>query len=309
MTNASDTWRGRVPRHRDEVDNALRARRAGLLLSLPAIVTLVLLVLLPSSLVVILSVTDYQFGMGSFGFVGLLNFQELAQDPRFANIFWNTFRYVAIVVPLSIAIALVLAILLEGVGALQGVYRSIFFLPVTLTLVALATAWEVLLHPNFGLVNTWLAFAGFEPQRFLSDPGLALYTLAAIGVWKQVGFNVLLFTAGIATIPRDLYEAASVDGADRGWSRFAIVTGPGIGPVFVFVTIITLIRAFSEFETVAVLTNGGPIGSTNLVLYSLYEEAFRFFNIGLASALAVVFLAFVTTLSVVKTNLLDQWVR
>lgn len=286
-----------------------RIRLAGLLLSLPAIVTLGLLVLLPSTAVVALSLTDYQFGMQEIGFVGLANFIELFADPRFANVFKNTILYVSIVVPLSILIGLVLAVLIERVGALQTLYRSILFLPVTSTLVALATAWEVLLHPNFGLVNSVLTLVGMERQRFLSDPGLALYTLAAIGIWKQVGFNVLLFTAGIATIPRDLYEAAAVDGADRGWSRFAMVTGPMIGPVFVFVTVITLIRAFSEFETVAVLTNGGPIGSTNLVLYSLYEEAFRFFNLGLASALAVVFLAFVATLSIVKTNLLDRWVR
>ncbi|MET0258114.1 MAG: sugar ABC transporter permease [Methylobacterium sp.] len=268
-----------------------------------------LLVLLPSSVVIALSATDYQFGMDGMRFVGLANYRTLATDPRFAGIFANTLSYVAIVVPSSVAIGLLLAVLLESAGALKIVYRSAFFLPVTSTLVALATAWEVLLHPNFGLVNALLASLGFERQRFLSDPALALSTLAAIGVWKQVGFNVLLFTAGIATIPRDLYEAASVDGADRGWARFAMVTGPMIGPVFVFVTVISLIRAFSEFETVAVLTQGGPIGATNLVLYGLYEEAFRFFDIGLASALAVVFLGFVTTLSLLKTRLLDRWVR
>jgi len=124
-----------------------------------------------------------------------------------------------------------------------------------------------------------------------------------------MGYNVLLFIAGMATIPRDLYEAAAIDGADRGWKRFTLVTWPMLGPVTLFVTTITLIRAFSEFETVAVLTSGGPNGATDMMLYTLYEEAFRFFDIGLAAAISVAFLGFVAGLSILKVRVFDKRVH
>lgn len=283
--------------------------RAGLALAGPAMSLLVLLLLLPSSVVLLLSATDYEFGMGSFRFVGLDNYRELAADPRFRQALGTTGLYVLLVVPASIGVSLLLAVLMEGAGWLKIVYRFVFFLPVTSTLVAMAMAWETLLHPSFGLANTILSELGWPKQRFLSDPGLSLYTLAAIGIWKQVGFNVLFYVAGLVAIPRDLYEAAAVDGADHGWARFRMVTWPMLAPVTLFVTVITLIRAFSEFETVAVLTGGGPVGSTRVVLYVLYEEAFRFFKIGLASAIAVAFLGFVAMLSIVKTRVLDRRVH
>lgn len=216
------------------------------------------------------------------------------------------FFYVGIVAPASVALGLLLAVLTEAQGRLRGLFRSVFFLPVTATLVAMATAWEVLLHPSSGLVNTALSGLGFPKQRFLTDPDLALWSLAAIGVWKLVGYNVLLFIAGMSQIPRDLYEAADIDGADGGWGRFTLVTWPLLAPVTLFVTTITLIRAFSEFELVAVLTLGGPNGATDMMLYTLYEEAFRFFSIGLAAAIAVTFLAFVAVISILKVRLFDR---
>jgi len=227
-------------------------------------------------------------------------------DARFLNSLSNTLFYVGIVAPLSVAMGLILAIMIEAQGRLRGLFRSVFFLPVTATLVAMATAWEVMLHPSFGLANNILFSFGVPKQRFLTDPDLALWSLAAIGVWKMVGYNVLLFIAGMSQIPRDLYEAAAIDGADAGWRRFTLVTWPLLAPVTLFVTTITLIRGFSEFETVAVLTSGGPNGATDMMLYTLYEEAFRFFNIGLAAAIAVTFLSFVAGLSILKVKVFDR---
>ena len=284
-------------------------KAAGLALSAPASLLLALLLFLPSSGVIILSLTDYRFGMDAARFVGLDNYAAMLADPRVRESLANTFTYVAVVAPVSIGLGLLLAVLIEAQGALRGLFRTIFFLPVTATLVAMATAWEVLLHPTFGVVNTVLAALGLAKVRFLSDPDVALWSLAAIGIWKLVGYNVLLFVAGIATIPADLYEAASIDGADRGWKRFALVTWPMLGPVTLFVSTITLIRAFSEFETVAVLTSGGPNGATTMILWSLYEEAFRYFDIGLASALAVAFLGFVAGVAILKVRFLDPLVH
>ena len=284
-------------------------RVAGLALAAPAAILLMVLLFLPSCGVLILSLTDYQFGMPDFTVVGLANYRAMLADPRVQNSLWNTALYVGTVAPFSIVLALLLAVLIEAQGRLRGVFRAVFFLPVTATLVAMATAWEVLLHPSFGLVNTLLALTGSPKQRFLTDPDIALWSLAAIGIWKMVGYNTLLFIAGMATIPRDLYEAAAIDGAETGWGRFTLVTWPMLAPVTLFVTTITLIRAFSEFETVAVLTGGGPNGATDMMLYTLFEEAFRFFDIGLASAIAVAFLAFVAGLSILKVGYFDKRVH
>ncbi|PZX14473.1 multiple sugar transport system permease protein [Palleronia aestuarii] len=285
----------------------LRARRrAGLLLAAPAALLLALLLFLPSSGVLVLSLTDYRFGMPGASWIGLENYARMLADDRIRQSLGNTALYAAIVAPVSILLALWLAVLIEATGRLGGFFRTVFFLPVTATLVAMATAWEVVLHPSFGMVNVALAASGLEKERFLSDPSLALYTLAFIGVWKMVGYNVLLFVAGLSTIPKDLYEAAAIDGADRGWSRFAMVTWPMLAPVTLFVTVITLIRTVSEFETIAVLTNGGPNGATEMVLYTLYQEAFRYFDIGLASALAVCFLGIVAGASILNIVLFDR---
>lgn len=285
---------------------ARNARRAGALLAAPAGLLLLALLFVPSSLVLVLSLTDYQFGMTGFDWIGGDNFGRMWGDARFRQSLLNTGLYVAVVTPVSIFAGLSLAILIEAQGAMRGVLRTVFFLPVTATLVAMATAWEVVLHPSFGMVNVALDAMGFDKERFLSDPELALGTLAFIGIWKMVGYNVLLYIAGLSTLPADLYEAASIDGADRGWKRFTLVTWPLLAPVTLFVTVITLIRAVSEFETIAVLTNGGPNGATEMILYTLYQEAFRYFDIGMASAIAVVFLGVVAAVSILNIAVFDR---
>lgn len=286
-----------------------RQRRVGTALALPAGVLLAALLFIPSASVLALSLTDYQFGMADFRWVGLDNYAAMLADPGVRNSFANTLIYVAVVAPASIFGGLWLAVLIAGQGRLRGLFQTVFFLPVTATLVAMATAWEVVLHPTFGMVNVALSSLGLEKQRFLSDPDLALATLAFIGVWKMLGYNILLFLAGLATIDRELYEAAAIDGADQGLKRFVMVTWPMLGPVTLFVCVITLIRSVSEFETIAVLTRGGPNGATQMMLYTLYEEAFRFFQIGLASAIAVTFLAVVATLSILQVRLFDRRTR
>ncbi len=288
---------------------APRKHRVGAALAFPAAFLLMVLLFLPSAGVLILSVTDYQFGMPRFDWVGLRNFAAMADDPTIRNSLFNTFAYVGFVAPVSIGAALWLALLLNDMKRFGRLFQAIFFLPITATMVAMATAWEVVLHPTFGLVNVGLAALGFAKVRFLSDPDTALATLAVIGVWKMLGYNILLFLAGLATIDRQLYEAAAIDGADRGWKRFTLVTWPMLGPVTLFVTVITLIRSFSEFESVVVLTQGGPSGTTDMMLYTLYQEAFRYFDIGTAAAIAITFLGFVAGLSILQVVFLDRRVR
>ena len=283
-----------------------RQRRVGAALAFPAAFCLTTLLFLPSAGVLVLSLTDYQFGMSSFDWVGLRNFATMAADPSIRNSLLNTLVYVGVVAPISIGAALWLALLLSDRNRFGRVFQAVFFLPITATMVAMATAWEVVLHPTFGLANAVLSIFGFAKMRFLSDPDTALATLAVIGVWKMLGYNILLFLAGLATIDRRLYEAAAIDGADRGWKRFTLVTWPMLGPVTLFVSVITLVRSFSEFESVAVLTQGGPSGATDMMLYTLYQEAFRFFDIGTASAIAITFLGFVAGLSILQVGVLDR---
>lgn len=280
-------------------------RRAGMALAAPATMLLLALLLGPAALVFVLSFTNASLGLGGMTFVGLGNYARILSDPGFAISLRNTALYVAIVVPASIGLGLAAAVLIERVSVLGSFYRAAYFLPVAATLVALSTAWEAILHPSLGLANTVLGLAGIAPIRFLSDPATALYTLAGIGIWQLVGFNMILFLAGLASIPEELYEAAAIDGADRGLKRFLLVTWPMLAPVTLFATVMTIIRGFSVFETVVVLTEGGPMRSTTVILYTFYEEGFRYFRAGYASAIAVSFFLFVTMLSLVQMRLAE----
>jgi len=280
--------------------------RAGVVLAMPATMLIVGLLIGPAALVLILSFTDASLGLAGIRFAGFDNYAHMLADPAFAVSLRNTALYVLLVVPLSIGWGLLVALLIGGTPRFSAFYRTAYFLPVAATLVALATAWEVILHPSFGFANAMLTLFGLSPLKFLSDPDTAIYALAAIGVWQLVGFNMILFLAGLSTIPEELYEAAAIDGADGGLQRFSLVTWPMLAPVTLFVAVMTVIRAFSVFETVAVLTQGGPVKSTTVILYTFYEEGFRFFRVGYASAIAVSFFVFVTILSLLQMRV-SEW--
>jgi multiple sugar transport system permease protein len=216
---------------------------------------------------------------------------------------------VAIVVPCSALLGLGVALLIEAGGSLKAFYRAIYFLPVMATLIAMAIAWEFMLHSQFGLINLSLKAVSLSPRNWLNEPGLALPVLAVIGTWQLFGFNMVLFLAGIVSIPRHLYEAAEMDGARSAWERFRLVTWPMLGPVTMFVVIISTIRCFQVFDTVHALTKGGPVKSTEVLLYTMYAEGFEFLRSGYAASVAVVFLGFVLVLTVVKARLVDRRVH
>ncbi|MER9235650.1 sugar ABC transporter permease [Mesorhizobium sp. M0622] len=282
--------------------------QAGMILALPATLLLAALVIGPAALVFFLSFTDASLGLAGVRFIGLANYTRMLTDPGFAQSLRNTALYVVVVVPTSIGWGLLVALLIAR-SRFAIVYRTAYFLPVAATLVALATAWEAILHPSLGFANSLLQLLGASPVSFLSDPSTAMYALSAIGVWQLVGFNMILFVAGLSTIPEELYEAAAIDGADTGLKRFLLVTWPMLAPVTLFVTVMTIIRAFSVFETVAVLTQGGPMKSTSVILYTFYEEGFRFFRVGYASAISVSFFVSVTFLSLVQMHVSERRAR
>jgi multiple sugar transport system permease protein len=265
--------------------------RVGLMLATPAILLLVLLVALPVLATAGFSLTDYRLGTQEIGFAGFDNYTALWDDPRFWQSVVNTATYTLIVVPGSVGLGLGAALLIESRGWLRPFYRIAYFLPVASTFIAMAIVWEFLMNPSVGLFNQILAILGLPSVNFLGNPQTALFSMAAIGIWELTGFNMVLFMAGLAAIPRDLYDASAVDGAESGWDRFRIVTWPMLGPTTFFVVIITMIRAVRVFEVAAVITQGRPEGATEVLLYSIYVQAFQYFNIGYAAALIVVFLA------------------
>lgn len=279
---------------------------AGQLLAGPAIVLMWLMLLGPAVAVIALSLTDWTFGAPTIAYVGLDNYRELAGDRVFWTSLRNTLAYVAFTVPVSVFAGLAVALLIEAGGSLRGLYRTLFFLPVTSTLLAMALVFQFAFHPSAGLVNQALALVGLKGTDWLKNPDTALYALGVIGIWQAVGLNMVLFMAGLKSIPRDLYEAAAIDGADGAWERFRRVTWPMLGPALVFVVTITAIRSFQVFDTVAVLTDGGPNKATSVLLYQMVQEGFSFLRSAYAAALTCVFLAFVLLLTWLQTRLLDR---
>lgn len=298
----------------DDLPAPARSRRHGSriserlawLFAAPSIVLLLLTMIAPIAAVVMTSFTDYELGALDLSFVGLANYRALAGDPAFWRSLGNTLWYVAMVVPGSVLIGLGLAVLVNGLKHGRGFYQVAFFLPVTSTLIAMATVWKYLLHGTIGPVNHLLVALGFDKVEFFGNSSLTLASLAVVAIWQLAGFNMVLFLAGLTAIPEDLYEAAAVDGIDRAWERFFKVTLPLLGPTTVFVVVTTTITAFKVFDTVAVLTHGGPQGSTNVLLYSIYLEGFQDMHIGLASAMTVVFLAVILGLALIQAKILDR---
>nr|WP_229159229.1 sugar ABC transporter permease [Bradyrhizobium brasilense] len=259
--------------------------------------------------VFVIALTDWQFGARSLAFVGLANFNEAFADEGFKASLLNTIVYVLIVVPGTLVIGLLIALLIESGKSCRAFYRAIHFLPFMATLTAMAIAWEVLLHPTIGLINQTLAAIGLPTANWLRDENTVLPVLAVVGIWQNLGYAMVLFLAGMKGIPQDLYDAADVDGADLWLDRLRTVTLPMLGPVSMFVVIVVALRAFECFDTVKVLTQGGPGHASEVLLYTLYRESFEYLRTGYGAAVAVVFLAIVVTLTLVQVRVMDRKVH
>lgn len=266
----------------------------------PAAFLMTVLLLGPLVAVFALAFTDYQLGAETINLIGLANFIQLAGDPVFWRSLSNTVVYVLLVVPGSVLLGLGVAMLIDSRASMQGFYRTVFFLPFMASLIAMAIVWEFMLHPSFGIANHILKTFGFAPVSWLQDKTVALQVLAVIGIWQNFGFTMVLFLAGIAGIPRDLYEAAELDGAPNALARFQLITWPSLKPITAFVLITSTIRSFQVFDTVHALTQGGPSKATEVLLYTVYAEGFEFFRTGYAAAISIVFVALVTLIGLVR---------
>ena len=279
----------------------------GLMFAAPAGLLLLAIYIVPMFVLAGFSVTDYRLGALSTRFIGLGNFVKAFQDPVFLRALANTALYAIIVIPFGVFLALGVALMVYNRKRSRAFWEVAYFLPVTATLVAMATVWQFLLHPSLGPVNAAIKWLGFEPVAFLSNPVLLIPTMALMGIWQVLGFNMVLFLAGLTAISKDLHEAARLDGAKNPVDRFLTVTWPMLGPTTMFVVVTTSISAFKVFETVAVLTKGRS-GSETL-LFDLYLEGFEYSNTGYAAALTIIFLVIVLILSIGQTLHMDRKVH
>ena len=273
----------------------MKPSTAGWMFAAPALTVIGLFFGLPVIAALALSLTDFDIyalaDLNNLRFVGLGNYAGLLQNPLFWKSLGNTLYFVVVGVPLSVAMSLGAALLLHSkVGRLKPFFRTAFFAPVVTTVVAVAVIWRYLFHTKYGLVNWGLSSVGIDAIDWLGDPHWAMPTIILFAVWKNFGYNMIIFLAGLQSIPEDLYEAARIDGAGT-WKQFRHVTLPLLGPVLLLVSILTMAGYFQLFAEPYVMTQGGPLESTKSVLYLMYEEGFKWWNLGNASAVA--FLLFV----------------
>ena len=268
----------------------MRASVAGWLFAAPALFVLGVFFGLPVLSALLLSLTDFDLyalaDRDHLRFVALGNYLDLLRTPMFWKALGNTAYFVAVGVPLSVAVSLGAALLLNSpLVRLRALFRTALFAPVVTTLVAVAVIWRYLFHTSYGLVNWALGHAGIAPVDWLGDPRWAMPTIMLFAVWKNFGYNMVIFLAGLQAIPQDLYEAARIDGASR-WRQLLHITLPQLGPVLLVVGVITVSGYFQLFAEPYVMTRGDPLQSTVSVLYYMFEEGFKWWNLGRASAVA-----------------------
>ncbi|GAX34793.1 carbohydrate ABC transporter permease [Nodularia sp. NIES-3585] len=255
----------------------------------PALILLSIFIIWPIAYLFYLSFTTGSFTSSGTTWVGLRNYWRLLQTPDFWQVLGNTIYFtVATVIP-SLVIPLGLAVLLDKSLALRGLLRSAYFLPSIISLVAAGLGFRWLFQTD-GPANTFLDFLGIPAIPWLASTVWAMPVLIVLSIWKQLGFNMVVFLAGLQAVPPSRYEAAELDGANA-WQQFWHVTLPGLQPTMIFATITTAIFTLRSFEQVYVITGGGPLNSTNLLVYYIYQEAFAQFDFGYAAAAATVLLA------------------
>jgi multiple sugar transport system permease protein len=289
----------------------VKAQRAAWWFVTPALLAISAFFFLPVLAAFAMSLTDFDIyalaDLDNLRFVGLQNYVRLLETPLFWKALGNTVFFVALGVPLSIAASLGTALLLHSrLARFKAVFRTSLFAPVVTTLVAVALIWRYLLHTRYGLLNHALGLFGIDPVDWLGDPDWAMPAIILFAVWKNFGYNMIIFLAGLQTIPEDLYEAARIDGASRA-QQLRYITLPALAPTVLLVSILTVAGYFQLFSEPYVMTEGGPVQSTTSVLYFMYEEGFKWWNLGSASAVAFVLFMLMFAVTMVQLRVARQW--
>ncbi len=284
--------------------------RALLIFLGPALLAISVFFFLPVLAALVMSFTDFDiYSLGDIRyarFVGFRNYAQLFADPLFWKALGNTLYFLVVGGPLSVAVSLGAALLLHSrLVRFKPMFRFIYFMPVVTTLVAIAVVWRYVYHPRFGLLNAAMGALGFAPIDWLGDPDWAMPALIIMAVWKNFGYNMIIFIAGLQNIPASLYEAASIDGAGPV-QQFIKITLPMLAPTTLFISIITMIGYFQFFAEPYVMTLGGPMNSTLSIVLLMYQQGFRWWNMGYSAALAFVLFAMILVVSVIQTRLQKQ---
>jgi len=268
----------------------------------PALLAIAIFFFIPVIAAFLISFTDFDiYTLGNFStirFIGLKNYLELFKDDLFWTALGNTFLFVILAGPLSIFVSLYAAIILNSkIVKLKALFRLSYFMPVVTTLVAIAIVWRFIYHPNFGIVNYFLSLFGISSVDWLGNPDLALPSIVLMAVWKNFGYNMIIFIAGLQNIPEELYEAANIEGANN-WQKFKSITIPMLMPTTIFISIITMIGYFQLFAEPYVMTQGGPLNRTLSIVQYMYQEGFRWWNMGYSASIAFVlfFIIFIGTM-------------
>lgn len=281
--------------------------RAALLFIVPALVLIGLFFLLPVVASFLLSVTDFDLyalaNVHNVRFVGVHNYVALAGNAEFWSAVANTFYFALVGGPLTVAVSLGAALLVNAKAArLKGLFRTAYFVPFVTTLVAVAIVWKYLYHPTYGPLNYALGALGVRPIDWLGNPRWAMPAIIGLAVWKNFGYNMLIFIAGLQSVPEELYEAARIDGAGAV-RQFRSVTLPSLAPTFFFVGVVTMIGYFQLFAEPYVMTQGGPLKSTTSLVLFMYTEGFRWWRLGNAAAIAFVLFVIILAWTVLQLRL------
>ena len=284
-----------------------RQTRAGWAFTLPVLVVTALVLVVPTAGAMLLALTDFDvYALGSLSnlrFTGAGNFADLAANPQFWRAVGNTVLFAALGVPAAIGTSLAAALLMnEATVRWKPLWRVMMFAPFVATLVATASVWRYLLNTRTGLLNYALSLVGVAPVDWLGDPRTSIPAIVFFVVWKVFGYNMLVFTAALATVPQDLHEAARLDGAGA-WTRLRHVTIPAIGPTLLLAGVLSVAGFLQIFTEPYVMTHGGPAGSTVTILYFMFEQGFEWWSLGLASAVAVVLFAAILAVTIVQVRL------
>ncbi|GAB2603043.1 carbohydrate ABC transporter permease [Kribbella endophytica] len=278
-----------VRRRRNGVERA--KARAGWLLLAPSLVHSIIFIALPGVMAVYLSFTNARVA-GQGEWIGIKNYLDLFQDADFLRALKNTLLYTVAVVPVAMGVSLAVAIGLNQKIPGRALFRTLFYIPVVTSTVAVAAVWLWIYNPAAGLGNQVLAFFGVARSGWLTDPDVALPALMLVGIWQGLGAKMIIYLAALQSISPDLLEAAKLDGASK-WQTFWNVTWPGLAPVHFFVLVTSIASSFQVFDLIYVTTGGGPANATNVLTFDIFSNAFERLHIGYASAETVVMLVFV----------------
>ncbi|MBM7603907.1 multiple sugar transport system permease protein [Metabacillus crassostreae] len=304
------TTSSKVKINRNKVKSERSENLAGFLFVSPMLIGVSVLVLLPIFATFILSFSDWKFiqGIDQLKWVGFSNFKDLIEDKVFVKSLLNNGIFL-FTVPICMAFSLFLAVVIDKSVYMKSYFKVAFFMPYISSVVAIAVVWQVLFHPSSGPINQTLMSLGIEnPPLWIADPNFALISVMLIQIWISVGFNLIIYIAGLQSIPKELYEAADMDGANS-WVKFRHITFPMVSPTSFFLLITGIISTFKVFDLIAVLTKGGPLHSTSMLVWHLYDTAFVNLDIGYSSAMAVILFFIVFLITILQWIGQKKWVN